>query len=198
MPSNALILGFDTSAAHCAAALLWGDQILASACETMARGQAERLISLLEEVLADGGASWSDLDALGVGIGPGNFTGIRIAVSAARGLALGLDIPAIGVNGFEARKKTGTLAAVPAPREQAYVCPPGDKPCLIPLAEAEKVAATHGLALTVEATPPDIADMIARVAASRYQIETTAPAPLYLRTADAAPARDTPPPLIDS
>ncbi|MFV1601201.1 MULTISPECIES: tRNA (adenosine(37)-N6)-threonylcarbamoyltransferase complex dimerization subunit type 1 TsaB [unclassified Phaeobacter] len=197
MPSDALVLGFDTSAAHCAAALLRGDTVLASRLEEMTRGQAERLMPLLDEVLAEGGAAWADLDAIGVGIGPGNFTGIRIAVSAARGLALGLDIPAVGVNGFDARHHPGTLAAVPAPRDHVYALPPGGEPRLMPLVEAQAVAAAHDLELLAEATPPNIAEAIARNAVDRYQTEAVAPAPLYLRAADAAPARDAPPTLID-
>jgi tRNA threonylcarbamoyl adenosine modification protein YeaZ len=95
------ILAFDTSAAHCAAALLWdGGLILRD--EAMDKGQAERLIPLLEEVLAEAGLGWRDLKAIAVGTGPGNFTGVRIAVAAARGLALGLGIPAVGVTRLEA------------------------------------------------------------------------------------------------
>ena len=88
------ILAFDTSAAHCAAALLLPDSLILR-LEPMEKGQAERLMPMLEDVLAEGGLAWSDLKALAVGTGPGNFTGIRIAVSAARGLALGLGIPAV-------------------------------------------------------------------------------------------------------
>ena len=95
------ILAFDTSAAHCAAALLVGGQIVTSAYREMAKGQAEQLMPMLQEVLDDHGAVWQELDAIGVGTGPGNFTGIRISVSAARGLALALGIPAIGVSTFE-------------------------------------------------------------------------------------------------
>jgi tRNA threonylcarbamoyladenosine biosynthesis protein TsaB len=95
------VLAFDTSAAHCAAALLWdGGLILRD--EPMQKGQAERLMPMLEEVLAEGGFAWRDLKALAVGTGPGNFTGVRIAVAAARGLALGLGIPAVGVTRLEA------------------------------------------------------------------------------------------------
>jgi tRNA threonylcarbamoyladenosine biosynthesis protein TsaB len=95
------ILAFDTSTAHCAAALLWdGGLILRH--EPMEKGQAERLMPLLEEVLAEAGLHWPDLRAIAVGTGPGNFTGVRIAVAAARGLALGLGIPAVGVTRLEA------------------------------------------------------------------------------------------------
>ena len=67
----------------------------------MKRGQAEQLMPLCQEVLEEANLIWQDISLIGVGIGPGNFTGIRIAVSAARGVALGLGIPAIGVTGFE-------------------------------------------------------------------------------------------------
>ena len=92
------ILAFDTSGPHCAAALLEDGQITAARCEEMAKGQAERLMPLLEEILTEAGRDWRALDRIGVGVGPGNFTGIRISVSAARGLALGLGVPAIGVS----------------------------------------------------------------------------------------------------
>ncbi|KUJ73741.1 tRNA threonylcarbamoyladenosine biosynthesis protein TsaB [Ruegeria marisrubri] len=195
MPSEALILGFDTSAAHCAAALLHGDRIVRSVAEEMKRGQAERLMPLLEELLADTGASWAEIRALGVGVGPGNFTGIRISVSAARGLALGLGIPAVGVTGFEARAlyaPAGHLPAIPAPREQLYVHAPGQAPALLPASEAESLGRLH-----VDDTPSSLAEAVARVAASRWRDTAAPPAPLYVRPADAAPSRDLPPVLLD-
>ncbi|PCJ10038.1 MAG: tRNA (adenosine(37)-N6)-threonylcarbamoyltransferase complex dimerization subunit type 1 TsaB [Rhodobacteraceae bacterium] len=197
MPSEPLILGFDTSAAHCAAALLRGDQIIAKRIELMTRGQAERLMLLLEEVLAEGDATWSDLTAIGVGVGPGNFTGIRIGVSAARGLALGLEIPAVGITGFEARKAEGELAAIPAPRDQVYAALPDQAPRLMPATEAMDAARGAGLTFAAEASPAGLAASIARITALRFERATEAPAPLYMRAVDAAPSRDVPPALID-
>lgn len=192
-----LVLGFDTSGPHCAAALLRGDQILAQQFEERARGQAERLMPMLEEILDNAKVSWGDLDALGVGIGPGNFTGIRIAVSAARGLALGLDIPCVGISGFDARAQAGHVAAVPAPRDQVYAQFPKEAPRLMPLPEAEAAARSAGLALAPVASPKNLAARIAELAGQRYQDNPEPPAPLYLRPADAAPARDLPPQLLD-
>jgi len=189
--SDRLTLGFDTSAAHCAAALLSGDRVLVSRSEEMGRGQAERLLPLLEEILAEGGATWRDLACIGVGIGPGNFTGIRISVAAARGLALALDIPAIGVSTLEvirALHGPASLPAVPAPRDQVYIQRNGATPSLVPLADVSG----HSL----PPPPARLAETISRLA-SLARADSPAPAPFYVRPADAAPARDLPPVILD-
>ena len=196
LPKSPTILAFDTSAAHCAAALLQGGTIT-TRIDEMAKGQAEHLMPMLTEVLSDAGLSWSDLDAIGVGTGPGNFTGIRISVSAARGLALGLSIPAIGVNGFEALVHGLPLpitALIDAPRGNAYLqhfTVDG------PQAPEMIVVADHQidgpLAPTLNAA--DHVANIARVAAERLGQQQPRPAPLYVRAADAAPPRD-PAPVI--
>ena len=195
MPSDPLILAFDTSAAHCAAALLRGDSILVSRTESMSRGQAERLMPLLEEVLAEADCSWRDLTAIGVGIGPGNFTGIRISVSAARGLALGLGVPAVGVSGFDAVAEIapdGHLPAIVAPRDQAYLQPQGELPYL-----TSRHAASDIGPLYFCDDPEQQVRAIAQVAAGRWTTVQAPPAPLYVRPADAAPSSDVPPVLLD-
>ncbi|WP_438991139.1 tRNA (adenosine(37)-N6)-threonylcarbamoyltransferase complex dimerization subunit type 1 TsaB [Lentibacter sp.] len=190
MPSETLTLAFDTSAAHCAAALLLGEQLLGTAYEPMKRGQSERLFVFLEELLAAHGHIWQDVGKIGVGVGPGNFTGIRIAVSAARGLAMSLEIPAVGVSGFAAARlgvSADTPVALPAPQEQVYFSKVGDEAALIPAAEA-------GAALGLPA-PQELVERIARIAAATEA--APAPAPLYIRAADAAPAADQPPRILD-
>jgi len=188
--SEPLTLGFDTSAAHCAAALLSGERVLAARAEEMARGQAERLMPLLEEVLAEGGVAWRDLDRIGVGIGPGNFTGIRIAVSAARGLTLSLDISAFGISTFDVivARARGQTPAVPAPRGMAHIRAPGGGYALVAAAD-----------LTDPAWPPVPADLAQTIALLAQTAPACAapPAPLYIRPADAAPARDAPPVILD-
>ncbi len=202
MPETPLILAFDTSAAHCAAALLSGGEIIHSALEPMTKGQAERLLVLCSELIDQAGAKVGDLDAVGVGIGPGNFTGIRISVSAARGLALGLGIPAVGVSTFEALR-LGTdgpcACAVDARRDmvylQGYENPHISDPAQVLQSDLPEF---DGPLIGAGGQPPkfQIAEAIARITASRFQSEITRPAPLYLRPADAAPARDTAPVIL--
>ncbi len=196
MLSEPTILAFDTSAAHCAAALLRGNEILVSQAEGMNRGQAERLMPLLNEVLEQANLGWNDLDAIGVGVGPGNFTGIRISVSAARGLALGLDAPAVGVNAFEALATLapeGQTPAVQGPRDQVYL-QTGETPARL-LAQ-EEAQAKRTLFFSPNAKEFVIA--IARVALTRWTSNPPPPAPFYVKAADAAPSRDVPPSLLDA
>ncbi|EEE36470.1 peptidase M22, glycoprotease [Rhodobacteraceae bacterium KLH11] len=195
MRSDPTILAFDTSAAHCAAALLRDGKIVAAHAEPMTRGQAERLMPLLQDLLTQNDCSWKGLDAIGVGIGPGNFTGIRISVSAARGLALGLGVPAVGVSGFDALGELappGHLPAIPAPRDQIYLQPEAAAPRLTSRQEAEAFGP-----LFLCDQPDQQVCAIAHLAADRHMTTQTAPAPLYIRPADAAPSRDVPPVLLD-
>jgi tRNA threonylcarbamoyl adenosine modification protein YeaZ len=177
--------------------LLCGDDPPLVRIEEMGRGQSERLVPMLEDLLAEAGLAWRDLDVLGVGIGPGNFTGIRIAVATARGLALGLGIPAVGVNGFEtAGAPAGTTVLIGAPREQFYAQKPGsaEPPRLLSSGEAARLP---GPLLEAGTVPLDRrVATIARLAAARRDAPGPRPAPLYLRPADAAPAADPPPVLL--
>jgi len=196
-----LVLGFDTSGGWCRAALLRGGVLLAARDESMARGQGERLMPLLEGVLTDAGLAWRDLAALGVGVGPGNFTGIRISVSAARGLALGLGIPAIGVSRFEALALDGPAlpVLVAAPRGQGWL-KVGDTPELCDISALQgPVIADPAEFPAVTVVPPahPLAEAIARIAIARSTTLQPRPAPLYLREADAAPPSEAPPALID-
>ena len=195
--ADPVILAFDTSAAHCAAAVIRGKQLLARRAEDMGRGQAERLVPLLNETILDAGMDWSDLTALAVGIGPGNFTGIRISVATARGLALALDIPAIGVSTFEAIAKTATLPhlpTVPATQDKVYIAPAEEAPRVVEMDEAHRL----GLPLALPPAPADLVVAMARVARKRLlrREGLHPPAPLYIKPADAAPARDTPPVML--
>ena len=92
-----LILAFDTSAAACSAALWRDGAVLSTGRVLMERGQAEALMPLIEGVMASGGATYADLDRIAVSVGPGSFTGVRVGLSAARGLGLAADKAVVGV-----------------------------------------------------------------------------------------------------
>ena len=68
------ILGFDTSAAHCTAALLKNDKDICTVFSEMQKGQVESLFQILETLLKNESNTWDNLSAIGVEIGPGNFT----------------------------------------------------------------------------------------------------------------------------
>jgi len=190
------ILAFDTAAAHCAAAVLRDDRLLLRV-DPMTTGQAEHLIPMLESLLAEAGLRWPDLDAIAVGTGPGNFTGIRIGVSAARGLALGLGRPAIGVSGLEVLAlgvPRPLTAMIGAPRGMAYVQtfdPAARPPALVPLAAAQAM-----LPLAPQIDAAEAVGRIARIAASRLGQPQPRPAPQYVRGAEAAPSRDAAPVIL--
>ena len=197
-----MILAFDTSSARCAAAVIADGQVLASAEEHMAKGQAERLLVLCEELLDQAGGRFADLTAVGVGVGPGNFTGIRISVSAARGLALGLGIPAVGVSAFDALRfgQAGPCAcAVDARRDQVYLqIFDGASSSTPELADLQNLPPYKGplIGHTGQSPRYPMAEAIGLIAQERYASETSRPAPLYLRPADAAPARDQAPTIL--
>lgn len=193
MPDAPLSIGFDISAAHCAAALLRGDEVLAQHFEAMEKGQAERLIPMLEALLSEAGRSWAELSVIGVGVGPGHFTGIRVAVAAARGLALALQIPAVGISVTEAAAygvARPCRVVIPARRDQVIwqdfgpsAQQEGSRP-----RQAVSGALPPGPAPAAPAVPLAVA--IARLAIERRGTPGPRPAPIYLRPADAAPSRD--------
>jgi tRNA threonylcarbamoyladenosine biosynthesis protein TsaB len=89
-----LILALDTSTAACTAALLERNgTIVASRDEQIGRGHAERLVPMIEEML-DGHVPTKIL----VGVGPGSFTGLRVGIAAAHGMAIGWSVPLSGMN----------------------------------------------------------------------------------------------------
>ena len=187
------VLAFDTASAHCAACLIIGDKIVVRD-DPMAKGQAEHLMPMLEAVLAENHLTWADLDAIGVGTGPGNFTGIRISVSAARGLALGLKIPAVGVTHLEAQVHglpRPVIAKVAAPREHVYVQTFADV-----VGPAELVSAECAENAPQIITPDLMIKNIAQITRDRAADNPDRPAPYYVRAADAAPPRDAPPIIL--
>jgi tRNA threonylcarbamoyladenosine biosynthesis protein TsaB len=104
-----LVLALDTALNACSVALVESgggrESVRAVESERRERGHAEALLPMVERVMGQGGARFGEIDRFAVTIGPGSFTGLRVALSAARSFALANGKPAIGV---------GTLAALAA------------------------------------------------------------------------------------
>jgi tRNA threonylcarbamoyladenosine biosynthesis protein TsaB len=78
------------------------DTVLAVGCRAMPRGQAEALLPMVDAVMRQAAISVAALDLVAATVGPGSFTGIRVGLAAAQGIALGAALPLVGVTGFEA------------------------------------------------------------------------------------------------
>ena len=124
------ILAIDTATAACSAALMDGDAVVARRFVPMARGHAEALMPMVEAVMAEAGAAYRDLDLIATTVGPGTFTGLRVGLAAARGLAVAGGLPVVGVTTLEAlahgvdgdiRHGRSVVAALDARRGEVYV-----------------------------------------------------------------------------
>ncbi len=191
------LLALDTSGPALQIALLQNGKI-ETYIEDIARGHAEILFLRLEKFLAQNELSYQDLTHLAVTTGPGSFTGLRVGIAAARGLALALKIPVIGVPNLFAlslNKKnncsTGGLSVlIDANRGQYYVqdfIEPGkekNRPALIENAEAKRKLMVMGQESTDDARV-DI-KALARWAARASPLDFP-PEPTYVRAADAKP-----------
>jgi tRNA threonylcarbamoyl adenosine modification protein YeaZ len=188
------LLAIDTAAPRLQLALLKGDAVDVSIDE-IAQGHAEIIFERIAALLARNGIAYADLIRIAVTTGPGSFTGLRIGLSAARGLGLALRIPVIGVPSLQAislHAKPGhpTAVLLDARRGEAYVQrffgpgQPWDSPQLLPMEDARRLA--EQVTATPITTPfCDIGEV------PRYAADLTPslfpPEPNYVRSADAKP-----------
>ena len=132
-----IVLGFDTATLSTAVGLRFPDGTTLQARDdpmdrippTQHPGHATRLLAMTAELLAQAGVGWKALDRIGVGVGPGRFTGLRIGVASARGLAQSLGIELVGVSSLRALARVaarqagedqGVLAVIDARRGEAF------------------------------------------------------------------------------
>jgi tRNA threonylcarbamoyladenosine biosynthesis protein TsaB len=122
-----LTLAFDTATAVATSALVDGDEVL---CERVSRAQT--LLEDVDALLRQAGAHPSDLDRLAVGLGPGSFTGVRIGLAVARGLALSLELPGSGVSTLAALAAGApdALPVIDAKRREIFTLV-GGEPCVL-------------------------------------------------------------------
>lgn len=119
-----MILALDTCLTACSAAILDGDRVLAARSEAMPRGHQERLAPMVRELADEAGVPFKALIRVGVTVGPGSFTGLRVGIAFAKGMASALSIPIVGVGTLEAMAfgRTGFVAAaIDARRGQIYL-----------------------------------------------------------------------------
>ncbi len=183
----------------------------------------ERILPLIEELLAEVGWPASSLDRVGVGIGPGNFTGLRVGVALAQGIALGLDRPAVGIGSLQAMACMApvhpgpTAAVLDARRDEFFIAifdangHPLAAPRAVPQSEAKKVIletagpsvrfvgeppVTGGWEPTFQSEDTDLpsARGTARLAAGIEPAEAR-PIPAYIRGANAIKPHLPPSPL---
>ena len=117
-----IILALDTSVSHCSVSLLQDDVLLAEKSSLMQKGQSEKLFTFIQRIFSEANLTLKNVKAIGVGVGPGNFTGLRIGISAAKGLAMALKIKVYGVNRFETLIESNqpTLALVANTEKSFY------------------------------------------------------------------------------
>ncbi|MEE8393963.1 MAG: tRNA (adenosine(37)-N6)-threonylcarbamoyltransferase complex dimerization subunit type 1 TsaB [Rhodospirillales bacterium] len=123
------VLALDTAMTACSSALWRDGEVCARRFEMMERGQSEALIPMVREVMDEAGCGFPDIDLLAVTVGPGAFTGLRIGLSAARGMALACGLPCLGVTTLEAvangverdeRAARTLLVALDSKRDDVY------------------------------------------------------------------------------
>ena len=205
------VLVIDTALDACTAAVFEDGWPLAVQSEPMAKGHQERIGGLVRDVVAQTGAGgFAALDRIGVTVGPGSFTGLRVGLAFAQGLGAALDRPVVGVSTLAALAwsadggKGRTTALIDARRGQVYVQQFHDgEPAAAPEALAIETARERlagddgrrvgsGAALVADApanevvpTTPTAAALAALTAAA--DPTTAPPRPLYLRAPDATP-----------
>ncbi|SBT81904.1 tRNA threonylcarbamoyladenosine biosynthesis protein TsaB [secondary endosymbiont of Trabutina mannipara] len=129
MPTR--ILAIDTATEACSAAIMLDNDILLKKFTIAPKEHTQLILPMVDSLLSEAGITLSNLDALAFSCGPGNFTGVRISIGIAQGLALGADLPLIGISTLAilaegAWRNTGAnqvLTAINAHMQKVYWAP---------------------------------------------------------------------------
>lgn len=114
MSPEPLLLALETSAAVGSVALYRGHRLLATEVMPRRGEHAARLVPAIEQVLREGDVDRGEIEGIVVGLGPGSFTGVRIAAATARGLAVGLEVPVWGWSSLAAAAASHRIEVPPA------------------------------------------------------------------------------------
>lgn len=200
-----MILALDCAHETCSVALTDGAVVLAQKTQRMERGQAEALIPMVQAVMTQAGKTFRDLSCIAVSTGPGSFTGVRVGLAAADGLAMAAGLPMVGLSLLEAvafqAGHAGKLCVVLETKRSdfyAQLFENGAPVCDPFVAEGDffntltdVVFAGNGVERLIEETGPKpavavdmpTAGLLGTMAALKTP-EQQAPAPLYLREAE--------------
>lgn len=206
-----IVLAIDTAGVDCSAAVYDGAarRLLAERTEMIGRGHAEKLMATIDAALAAADLDLSDVERIAVTVGPGSFTGIRVGVAAARGLALSLGVESVGISTLETLANMAEetdrplLAAMDAKRDEVYLQrfsakrTPEGEPEMVSLDRFRELAASGEWQIAGSAGAL-LADPEAETEKDRFSISVVArlgaeakaagkPKPLYLRGPDAKP-----------
>tara|TARA_R110002126_G_scaffold281712_1_gene429687 strand:- start:51578 stop:52264 length:687 start_codon:yes stop_codon:yes gene_type:complete len=214
-----ITLAIDTTAHLCAACIYDSndDRVLGLVVDDIGRGHAEHLFPIIGRAMDMAGMTYQDIERLGVCVGPGSFTGLRVGVSAMRGLSLALSLPLVGITVFEALAETASkheplLVVLDARRGEIYTqlfdtqgqpaSPPAALSAEAALALAVDSHATltgSGASILVDLSAGSNGTLavqdnaaaadVAAVArlSARREPDDNPPRPLYLRSPDAKP-----------
>ena len=143
-----------------------------------------------EEFLTECGAKWSDLTAIGVIVGPGSFTGIRMGIAYAKGLALGLNIPVVGISAFDLylAATPDAFVAIDSGRGDFFVASQKHAPCTMTIekVETEQMKCSR----TVGHKPFDLT-LAPKIVADKIACSDIEPVvPMYLRPSYAEEAKN--------
>jgi len=148
-----LVLVIDTSLSACCAGLFRDGESLIEAVDPMDRGHAERIGPMISELFRETGVNPRELTDIGVTLGPGSFTGVRIGLAFAKGMACGLGLRLKGAGTLEALNahpglaEREPLAVIHGGRGNLYIQHGGRTPRTIPFAELDVLARTHAVDL---------------------------------------------------
>lgn len=109
------LLAIDTALEACSVGIVDGGKPPVIVSEVIGRGHAERLFGMIETAMDSAGLAFGDLDRVVVTVGPGSFTGLRVGIAAARGIALVIEKPVIGIGTLDCHAETARSMAGPRP-----------------------------------------------------------------------------------